>query len=257
MSKARPYCISFAGFDPSAGAGVLADIKTFEQHNVYGLGVCTAITYQNDTHFENLNWLSLADIKQQACWQFARFNIVVAKIGLVESLDMLEHIVDFLRAQKPHIRIIVDPIFKASAGFSFHETIAQTHFERIATKLYLVTPNWNEIQRLYPNQKPEDGARILSKYCHVYLKGGHCVGTNIGRDTLYTRHQTMHQLLPSTTAVEAKHGSGCVLSAALASNIANGHRLLDSCLLAKDYITQFLGSNNSLLGYHANKIAAI
>jgi len=251
MSTARPYCISFAGFDPSAGAGVLADIKTFEQHKSYGLGVCTAITYQNDTHFDKLDWLSLAAIQTQARLQFSRFNIVVAKIGLVESVHMLEQIVDFLQAQKPHIRIIVDPIFKASAGFNFHNNIAQADFERIAAKLYLVTPNWEEIQRLYPTQKPEDGARRLSKYCHVYLKGGHRVGNNIGRDTLYTSHQTMHQLLPSTTAVHPKHGSGCVLSAALAANIANGHQLLDACLLAKDYITQFLASNNTLLGYHS------
>ena len=82
----RPYALSIAGFDPSAGAGLLADVKTLEASGVYGLGVCTALTVQNDVAFERVNWVSAADIRDQIRILLVRFRVDFIKIGLVESL---------------------------------------------------------------------------------------------------------------------------------------------------------------------------
>jgi hydroxymethylpyrimidine/phosphomethylpyrimidine kinase len=77
----RKYTLSIAGFDPSAGAGILADIKTFEQCGVYGLGVCTAVTIQNDVEFEKVDWLSAESILSQIKILLKRFKVEVEKIG--------------------------------------------------------------------------------------------------------------------------------------------------------------------------------
>lgn len=81
MPEPRPYALSIAGFDPSGGAGLLADCKTLESNAVYGLGVCTALTVQNDVAFERVQWVSGADILDQARLLFARFTIEYVKIG--------------------------------------------------------------------------------------------------------------------------------------------------------------------------------
>ena len=65
MSKERPCVLSIAGFDPSGGAGILADIKTFEQHKVTGMAVVTGLTFQNDSEFIGVSWVPIDEIKKQ------------------------------------------------------------------------------------------------------------------------------------------------------------------------------------------------
>ena len=89
MSTSRPYALSIAGFDPSGGAGLLADCKTLEANGVYGLGVCTALTIQNDVTFERVSWVAPADIRDQIRLLLARFPIDSVKIGLFENLPQL------------------------------------------------------------------------------------------------------------------------------------------------------------------------
>ncbi|RYY19665.1 MAG: hypothetical protein EOO36_05300, partial [Cytophagaceae bacterium] len=97
----RPYALTIAGFDPSAGAGVLADIKTLEANGVYGLAACTALTQQNDVAFERVNWVGLADIQDQVRLLLARFRVDFIKIGLIESLPVLGELLGWLRTQRP------------------------------------------------------------------------------------------------------------------------------------------------------------
>src|SRR5688572_10171990 len=121
MTKKRPFALSIAGFDPSSGAGVTADLKTFEAHKVQGLGVCTAITFQNDNEFDGLEWLTKEKLQAQLEPLFRKFKIRTAKIGLIRNLETLNWLVDYLLSKNPEMRIIWDPFLKASAGFTFHE----------------------------------------------------------------------------------------------------------------------------------------
>jgi hydroxymethylpyrimidine/phosphomethylpyrimidine kinase len=120
----------------------------------------------------------------------------------------------------------------------------------VAAKCYLVTPNWEEIGWLYPGEDPgircaELGSRAG---CHIYLKGGHHPGTP-GRDYLWIDGEA--EVLDAVDGVFwPKHGSGCVLSSALAANLALGYPLPIAAERAKRYIERFLGSNKTLLGWH-------
>jgi hydroxymethylpyrimidine/phosphomethylpyrimidine kinase len=245
----RPYVLSIAGFDPSGGAGVLADIKTFEGNRVYGLGVCSALTFQHESAFEGLKWMSAEDLDLQLQVLFGKYEIDFVKIGLVENLQSLYRIIGGIKKYAPHCSIIWDPILKASAGFTFHDKIDFTLLHLICKELYLLTPNLPEALALGTSESAELNAAALSEFCHVFLKGGHNPN-QVGDDFLYLRGGKRIAYKSAGNRIFPKHGSGCVLSSAIAAKLAKGIELEKACLLAKDYTLGVLESNNSLLGYH-------
>jgi hydroxymethylpyrimidine/phosphomethylpyrimidine kinase len=251
MERERPYVISLAGLDPSGGAGLLADIKTFEAHKIYGLGACTALTVQTDQHFLSVDWLPAARILAQAKPLLKKFAPAYCKIGIIADVPTLLEVVRGLHLLRPGIRIILDPVLKASAGFNFHETAQASAWQAVLPYVYLVTPNYEEV--LVLGGQPPDGdgqaaALKLSRHCAVLLKGGHRPERK-GWDTLYASDGE-YDLPPGYKPVYAKHGSGCVLSAAITAQLALGRTLPVACINAKVYTENFLASNSSLLGYH-------
>jgi hydroxymethylpyrimidine/phosphomethylpyrimidine kinase len=244
----RPYVLSIAGYDPSGGAGVLADIKTFEACKTLGLAVTTAITYQSEDRFHGLHWLSDEQVKQQLEVLLNRYKIQFVKTGLVSSLESLEMITDVLLQNDPSAKIIWDPVFSASAGFVFHPEVDTARVEQICQKLYMITPNRNEIAKLYPGINAEEAAQKLAKHCLVYLKGGHDA-SRPGRDLLYKGGNT-EAYNPKALSAYSKHGTGCILSSAITAELAKGTPLRKACLKAKEYVTKVLFSNKTLLGYH-------
>ena len=249
MSNLRPFVLSVAGFDPSSGAGISADLKTFEMNHTYGLGVCTAITFQNDNEFDGMEWTSFSAIQKQVDVLFRKYKIDVVKIGLISDFIMLNNVIDYLLSYKPSIKIIWDPILKASAGFDFHQRIDFELVVKILKKLFLLTPNIPEVIRLCLNSNdPSLSAMQLSKYTNVYLKGGHSNGDNVD-DWLFT-NSGHYKIEGKRIASGEKHGSGCVLSSAIASNLAKEMSLKESCNHARLYINQYLQSTTTLLGYH-------
>lgn len=244
----RAYALTIAGFDPSAGAGLLADTKTMEQHRVYALNVCTALTVQNDITFEQVVWQSETLILQQLELLLLRFAPKVCKIGLIENWQVLEAVLDRLHTFDKDIQIVLDPIFRASAGFTFHTDTDWKQLEKVLRKITLLTPNLLEVQAMSGNKPQEETLTKIATYCAVLLKGGHAT-TNKGTDYLYDQNQVI-ALVPPQLARYEKHGSGCVLSAAIVANLAKGLPLQQSCEAAKIYMANFLNSNPTLLGYH-------
>jgi len=251
MERDRPYVMSLAGLDPSGGAGLLADIKTFEAQRTYGLGVCTALTVQTDQQFLSVDWLPAARIIAQAEPLLKKFMPAYCKIGIVADVPTLLEVLEALHTLRPGIRIVLDPVLKASAGFSFHEDGQAIAWKAVLPYLYLLTPNYNEVlalNKLPPDADGQAAARALSRHCAVLLKGGHRPDRK-GWDTLYWTDGES-DLLPGDQFVSAKHGSGCVLSAAITAQLALGYSLPDACVNGKAYTENFLGSHSSLLGYH-------
>ena len=246
----RPYVLSLAGFDPSGGAGLLADCKTFEQCGVYGFGVCTALTVQSDVQFERVQWVPLADIQAQAKPLLERFWVEWAKIGLVENLTELPQLLQWLRSQNPAIGVVWDPVLKASAGYDFHTGPAPELVAELCTGLVLLTPNQPEMRRLWPAAATaEAAAAAVSAYCPVLLKGGHAEGT-AATDVLYQNGQEVARFSAPRLPYGEKHGSGCVLSAAIVAGLARGEPLVEACRSGKEYTARVLASNETLLGYH-------
>jgi len=255
MAAFRPYALSIAGFDPSAGAGLLADIKTLEANGVYGLGVCTALTVQNDVAFERVSWVSETDIRDQIRVLLARFRVDFVKIGLFESLPQLLELVRWLKALNPRVQIVWDPVLKATAGYEFHPAPDPDLLRALGAELALITPNRPEMRRLWSAPSAAAAAAAVSAFCPVLLKGGHDDG-KLATDVLFTGSAQYEFSVPRLPYGE-KHGSGCVLSAAVLGQLARGQELAAACRVGKAYTAGFLASNDTLLGYHSGFTAEL
>lgn len=249
MTKTRPCVLSIAGFDPSGGAGVLADVKTCEANKVTGFAAVTGLTFQNESAFIGVKWTETEEIKKQIDLLLKKYKIEFIKIGLVRDMDMFEQIIAYCQLSIANCQLIWDPILKASAGFQIHNTINKEKVLGICKKIFLITPNMDEVQALTREQDPMKAAKELSQYCNVFLKGGHSE-KNKGRDHLFTKEGKTYPFRAKKIAEAGKHGSGCVLSSAITASLAKGNMLQRACLEGKNYVTRFLTSNKTLLGYH-------
>lgn len=249
MSANRPFVLSIAGFDPSAGAGVLADIKTFEQHQVYGFAINTANTIQTENEFINIQWTELSFVLQSIQTLFDSYTIKAVKIGIVPSLNYLKEIIFLIKQLSPDTKIIWDTVLKSTTEFDFLQIEDQEVLFAILNKIELITPNYNEILKLnFVESSVESIIEKLTKHCSILLKGGHNP-KEIGTDFLHSQ-QHFFRLSPKSTKVYEKHGSGCVLSAAITANIALGKMLLQACKESKNYTENFLLSTPTPLGNH-------
>ncbi|HSD06265.1 hydroxymethylpyrimidine/phosphomethylpyrimidine kinase [Flavobacterium sp.] len=249
MSANRPFVLTIAGFDPSSGAGVLADIKTFEQHQVYGFAINTANTIQTENEFIEVKWTDLNFVLKSIEKLFNNYDIKAAKIGIIPSIEYLKEIVCAIKNLSPNTKIVWDTVLKSSTDFDFLNIENQETLIQILNKIDLITPNYKEILQLSPKENNAETIAIyLSKYCSVLLKGGHNP-TEIGVDYLFTENQ-VHQLIPKNTKCYEKHGSGCVLSSAITANIALEYNLKTACEKAKIYTENYLLSNPTKLGFH-------
>lgn len=242
----RPNILTIAGFDPSGGAGILADIKTFESNRCNGFAVQTANTIQTEDEFLSVNWIDTAIIKEQLMIICKRYPLDGVKIGLIPSISFLLEVIPILRAASKSAVIVWDPILTASAGFDFKHDLSQ-----LSAGLNMVdwiTPNWNEVTELSGKDDPMDGAKWLSEFSKVYLKGGHNAKSQ-GKDYLFDENG-LFSFNPKAGKYSEKHGSGCVFSSALISNLVNGYPKQKAVLKSKRYIERFLKSDSSKLGKH-------
>jgi hydroxymethylpyrimidine/phosphomethylpyrimidine kinase len=245
----RPYVLSIAGFDPSGGAGLVADAKAMEAQGVYGLTVATAITVQHESVFEQVEWLDSTLIINQIKILLKQYPIHFCKIGLIENWDLLRLVVSTLRSLQPAIFIVVDPIFRASAGFDFEHTTSSEALKTWLPSINLLTPNAQELAQMDASGNDLLAiAQALAQHTALLYKGGHNK-VQKGVDILLYEG-TSYELKPTHLSAYDKHGSGCVLSACIVAHLAQGKTLLEACRAAKHYITAFLDSNAGLLGYH-------
>jgi len=246
--KKRPNILTIAGFDPSNGAGLTADVKTVETLKCYGLSVCTANTIQDDVEFAACHWVPVEVILDQIEVLFKRFKINYVKIGIVENWKTLSLLVEKLLELNSGVKIVLDPVLKSSSNFEFHSSKNEM-LDEILSKVYLLTPNYNEIEQLYPEKNIAETIKHISSMTNLFLKGGHHPD-ELGKDELFTKEGKQFSLNLKLKNCSEKHGSGCVLSSAITSYLALGFPLLKACYRGKRYTEKFLSSNKSLLGFH-------
>lgn len=246
-----PVVMSIAGFDPSSGAGVTADLKTFENCGVYGLGICSGITFQNQDSYEGTRWTAWEDIRRQCELQFVKNRPQYVKIGLIENFETLDTLTAYLHDRLPEVRIIWDPILKASAGFCFHDSNDEQNIRKLNTilnRIYLLTPNSEEVRQLFGHSSIEKLRDICrSHHLNLLWKGGHDDG-NLSTDRLITPDRVYSFAVKR--GKYGKHGTGCVLSSVITASLAQSFTLPDACSKAQVYISSFIDSNNSKLGFH-------
>jgi hydroxymethylpyrimidine/phosphomethylpyrimidine kinase len=245
----RPYCLSIAGFDPTAGAGVLADIKTFEMNNCYGMAIVTANTLQTDDQFMKVQWLSIEVILKQLMVLLQKYNFQVIKIGLVENSETLYTILKTAKRLKPDIQVVWDPILKSSSGFNFHSK-TNLEMEFLEANCTLITPNWDEFSCLWGGNL--DLLKQKKINSSILIKGGHRK-ERVGCDIVFEKG-IYTEISGASFNGKSKHGTGCVLSAAISANLSKGQSIIESCKSAKAYIEKFILSNETNLGYHYGEI---
>ena len=232
--------LTIAGFDPSAGAGILADIKAFEHCKVYGQAVCTAITIQNENSFEKPNWLTWEQIKAQLQVLSRVRDFDYIKIGLVENPQILEKIFKWLCKKYPDAFIIWDPILKASCGFEFHKQNAVS-WRKLFCYANLITPNLPEAEFL-------GISKGLSKTA-VLVKGGHSSCSQKSEDLLFLPNSpTPIKFTSKRIKGVEKHGSGCVFSALILANFAKYNDLKKAIRKSKKSMLGFFENGSGKLG---------
>lgn len=250
MKYKRPIVLSIAGFDPTGGAGVLADVKTCEQHQCLGMAVLTANTNQTETTFLSVDWFDKQTIIGQLQPILSTYTISAVKIGIVENLDTLLELVTSVKRAAPSASIVWDPVLSASSGFELHTSWNEEMLNQVLGMIDLITPNVYEVRKITQTEDEIEGAFRLAQFTHVLLKGGHST-VRLGVDLLF--EGGIPREIPSksdSSKLVSKHGSGCILSAAIASNLALGKTLLEACQEAKQYVEKRLSSNEHLLAYH-------
>lgn len=241
MQINKPIALSIAGFDPCGGAGVLADIKTFEELGVQGMAVLTANTIQTEDTFVAAEWQDIDLVVNGIRVLMSKYFISVVKIGIVKDFKFLKTVIDTVRQENENCFVIWDPVMKSSTGYSFFNPEDLFLLPVVLGAINLLTPNLDEHHLLAP---------YLSNSAAVLLKGGHDE-VQKGWDTLKIGREDI-AIAPGTKICFPKHGSGCVLSSAIAAQMALGKDVLSACQLGKLYVERFLNSHPSLLGYHNN-----
>jgi len=246
-----PNVLSIAGSDPSGGAGIQADLKTFGALGCYGMAVITALTAQNTQGVAAMHLPPADFVAQQIAMIFADIDVAAIKIGLLPSVEIVKAVAgELARFKGP---VILDPVLAATSGdtLSVDDVPAAlvTYLFPLAT---LVTPNIAEGARLADCPLPQDlaGIRLLApslllKGAHaVLLKGGHLAGET-SDDLLFDAAGETLFSAPRIN-VGATHGTGCTLSSAIAAHLAKGVDLVEAIRAAKAYLTRTLQAADEL-----------
>ena len=234
--------LTIAGSDPSGGAGMQADLKTFSALGVYGATAITAVTVQNTQSVKYVHTLPPQVVYDQIVGVMEDLCVDAVKIGMVNDADTLDAIVQALSERKPKF-LVVDPVMVSTSGCALMQPDALVIMkERLLPMADLVTPNLPEAWTLAGTDTLVDEAaqKILKLGVKALLiKGGHAEGKT-KTDYLYMNNGGVVKRVEFTSeTVETKntHGTGCTLSSAIAAFAARGCGLEDAVRKAKDYLT--------------------
>lgn len=232
-------CLTIAGSDSSGGAGIQADLKTFSALGCYGMSVITAITAQNTQGVQAVYPLPPEIIAQQLQSLIADIKIDVIKIGMLANSEIIKAVADNLPAGVP---VVVDPVMVATSGDRLLKADAVTALQTLLfPKTMLLTPNLREAEALSNitisdeiSLRAAAAAIQAHDVSRVLIKGGHWHGDNC--DDYLFECDKMTTFAGQRLDVRNTHGTGCSLSAAIASYLAQGEDLITAIRQAKAYV---------------------
>jgi len=237
--------LSIAGSDPSSGAGIQVDLKTFHALGVFGMAVPTALTIQNSRGVSETHAIKSKVLSQQIDSLLSDIRPDAVKIGMILTRQNVEAVAAVLG--KYRIRnLVIDPVVRSSSGKSLIQPAAFASFRKsLLPRALIVTPNIPEAEVLAKMPIRNDGdmdfaaGRILDMGpAYVLITGGH--GSGPATDTLYGGKTVISF---STTRQKGEfHGTGCVLSAAITVFIARGLSVEKAVEKAKQYVDKLLRS---------------
>lgn len=233
--------LTIAGFDPSGGAGVAADLKTFAAHNCYGVAAITALTVQNTQGVSAVYPVETSRLRKSIEALFEDGRIVAIKIGMLGDRANAELVKHVLQQQTP-MPAVIDPVLRSASGYELLDVGGlEVLRQDLLGLVTLVTPNMEEAAVLtgLKVENVEDMKLAAQKLVRmgarsVVVTGGHLEKpTDVYYDGARLEIFTGDKLKPSNT-----HGTGCAFSSAILANLALGRQLPDAIVLAKVYVTE-------------------
>jgi hydroxymethylpyrimidine/phosphomethylpyrimidine kinase len=263
MTATPPVVLTIAGFDPSSGAGITADIKTIAAHECYGVSCITALTVQSTRGVRRVVGINPEIVAETLQELHADVTIDAVHIGMLGNEQVVTVVADFLsQAKLPHV--VLDPILKSSSGADLLDPLGiRLLIERLLPLAELVTPNLEEASILTGIAVTNlDQMREAANRLHALgaanlvitggdAPGGHTAGNQpekaidllsftVGRGTQTEVFKADRHRSNST------HGTGCAFSTALACHLAHGRGLPEAVLLAKVYVSAAIANAHPL-----------
>ncbi|MBO6123378.1 MAG: bifunctional hydroxymethylpyrimidine kinase/phosphomethylpyrimidine kinase [Methanobrevibacter sp.] len=233
--------MSIAGVDPTAGAGVFADLKTFQAIGVYGTGIVTALTAQNPYKFFSTQPVEKEYISEQIDSVLDAYEVEYIKTGMLYSPEIIKLVSEKIRDYD--LKAVVDPVMVATSGGDLtKEDLADALNRYLLPKSVLTTPNISEAEKLtgFKIHSKEDAIRASEKIiCDSLITGGHLDGINtinIDGEVSIVRQELID--------TDNLHGTGCNLSAAITAYLAENNDLNTSILKALDYVYEGIKNGN-------------
>ena len=240
--------LTIAGSDSGGGAGIQADLKTFQMRGVYGMSVLAAVTAQNTLGVQAIHGVPLDIIRAQIDSIATDFQVAAFKIGMLGTAEVIECVAEKISG-KPFGWLVLDPVMVATSGARL---LKEDAIAALTAELFplaaVITPNLPELALLSGGaiQSREDrisAAQQLSKTwgCAVLAKGGHGADLDTCDDILIAGEKVTVFSGPRLDTPNT-HGTGCTLSSAIAANLAKGFTLTDAIARAKEYVTGALAA---------------
>jgi hydroxymethylpyrimidine/phosphomethylpyrimidine kinase len=255
MAVIPPVVLTIAGFDPSSGAGITADIKTIAAHDCYGVSCITALTVQSTRgvrRVEGVDPKLIADTLQEL---ISDVQLEAVHIGMIGNEQVAAVVADFLeKARPPHV--VLDPVLKSSSGSDLLDPAGtRLLIERLLPLAELITPNLDEACALTGLEvKNLDQMRVAATRLHamgaanVVVTGGHLDKAIDLLSFTTSRGKEQEVFKSEKIRSNSTHGTGCAFSTALACHLALGRGLPEAVLLAKVYVSAAIANAHPLGG---------
>lgn len=256
-----PVVLTIAGVDPSGGAGVLADVRTFAAFGCFATAAITSLTFQNTTGVFGAEHQSPATVRAQVTAIIEDFRLSAAKTGMLPTREIIVEVASLFR-EKTLPAPVVDPVMRATSGDDLIDDDAVSYFVSDLFPLArVVTPNIPEAERLTSHKIVDvEGMKRAAQTIRqmgaraVLVKGGHLLRQNELADTQPAQSEKPFDSVAAIDVLDNEgnvtvfqeeriacgdvHGSGCTLSAAIAACLSKGMTLEDAIYAAKSFVTE-------------------
>ncbi|HEV1284014.1 MAG TPA: bifunctional hydroxymethylpyrimidine kinase/phosphomethylpyrimidine kinase [Bryobacteraceae bacterium] len=239
-----PVALTIAGSDPSGGAGLQADLKTFHRFGVYGEAVVTLITVQNTVSLDRVETLPADLVLAQIRAVLADIPPGAAKTGALGDASVIE----VVAVQEFQFPLVVDPVMISKHGARLGDL---SSLKKLIARAYLLTPNLDEASELvgFPVNDRDSMLHAAEELMmmgarNVLVKGGHLKGDAL--DLLYLEGGEVREFSAPRINTRHTHGTGCTYSAAITAELAKGTGLSQAVSIAKTFVTNAIRSNPGL-----------
>jgi hydroxymethylpyrimidine/phosphomethylpyrimidine kinase len=241
-------CLTIAGLDPSGGAGIIADIRTFTAFGCYAAAAITSLTFQNTAGVFGAAHQTPETVRSQLEPVFADLDVDAVKTGMLPTAGIIRAVAELLRNNNVKY-LVVDPVVRSTSGFDLIDDNAlRVLVEELFPLAAVITPNIPEAERItnIDIRSVDDisraAERLQSKGArNVLVKGGHFESDDYSNDYLFAGSD-VEVFVADRIKTSATHGTGCTLSSAIAANLALEHDLKQSIGIAKRFVTEAIKS---------------